>query len=144
MNLPCVNIVNNTQECLELGNLDAMRDWGHAKDYVRAMYLMLQQDEPRDYVVATGQQKSVRTFCEMAFAAAGLDIEWDGEGVDEIGYCRKLDQVVIRINPEYYRPAEVDSLLGDSSFAKKKLNWDMEYSFQELVEEMVAHDLGKI
>ena len=138
------NIVNNAQECLELGNLDAMRDWGHAKDYVRAMYLMLQQDEPRDYVVATGQQKSVRTFCEMAFAAAGLDIEWDGEGVDEIGYCRKLDQVVIRINPEYYRPAEVDSLLGDSSFAKKKLNWDMEYSFQELVEEMVAHDLGKI
>jgi len=104
----------------------------------------LQQDEPRDYVVATGQQKSVRTFCEMAFAAAGLDIEWDGEGIDEIGYCRKLDQVVIRINPEYYRPAEVDSLLGDSSFAKKKLNWDMKYSFQDLVEEMVAHDLGKI
>jgi GDPmannose 4,6-dehydratase len=130
------------QEFVELGNLDAKRDWGHARDYVEAMYLMLQQDEPDDYVIATGQQTSVRTFCEMAFETAGLPIEWDGEGVDEVGYCRSLDQVVIRINPEYYRPAEVDSLLGDSTYAQEKLGWKMESTLEKLVEEMVAYDVA--
>ncbi len=130
------------QEFVELGNLDAKRDWGHARDYVEAMYLMLQQGEPDDYVIATGQQTSVRTFCEMAFETAGLPIEWDGEGVDEVGYCRKLDHVVIRINPDYYRPAEVDSLLGDSTYAQKKLGWKMESTLEKLVEEMVAYDVA--
>jgi len=130
------------QEFVELGNLDAKRDWGHARDYVEAMYLMLQQDEPDDYVIATGQQTSVRTFCEMAFETAGLPIEWDGEGVDEVGYCRKLDHVVIRINPDYYRPAEVDSLLGDSTYAQEKLGWKMESTLEKLVEEMVAYDVA--
>jgi GDPmannose 4,6-dehydratase len=134
-------IAKGTQEFVELGNLDAMRDWGHAQDYVEAMYLMLQQDHPRDYVIATGKQTSVRTFCEMAFEAANLDLEWDGEGVDEVGYCRKLDQVVIRINPDFYRPAEVDSLLGDPTFAKRQLGWELKHNFEQLVTEMVAHDL---
>jgi GDPmannose 4,6-dehydratase len=131
------------QEFVELGNLDAKRDWGHARDYVEAMYLMLQQDKPSDYVIATGKQTSVRTFCEMAFDRAGLPIEWDGEGLDEVGYCRKLDQVVIRINPEYYRPAEVDSLLGDSSYAQEKLGWKLNSTLEDLVEEMVDYDLSK-
>jgi len=136
------NILGGTQSCVELGNLDAKRDWGHARDYVEAMYLLLQEDEPRDYVIATGKQTSVRTFCEMAFEFAGAPIEWDGEGVDEVGYCRRLDQVVIRINPEYYRPAEVDSLLGDSSFAQKQLGWKLNTSLEELVKEMVSYDLS--
>lgn len=136
------NILAGTQAFVELGNLDAKRDWGHARDYVEAMYLMLQQDEPQDYVIATGKQTSVRTFCEMAFEFAGIPIEWDGEGVEEVGYCRRLDQVVIRINPEYYRPAEVDSLLGDSSLAKKQLGWKLNTSLEGLVKEMVAYDLS--
>lgn len=136
------NILAGTQAFVELGNLDAKRDWGHARDYVEAMYLMLQQDEPQDYVIATGKQTSVRTFCEMAFEFAGIPIEWDGEGVEEVGYCRRLDQVVIRINPEYYRPAEVDSLLGDSSLAKEQLGWKLNTSLEGLVKEMVAYDLS--
>lgn len=136
------NILAGTQACVELGNLDAKRDWGHARDYVEAMYLMLQQDKPQDYVIATGKQTSVRTFCEMAFEFAGIPIEWDGEGVEEVGYSRRLDQVVIRINPEYYRPAEVDSLLGDSSLAKEKLGWKLNSSLEDLVKEMVGYDLS--
>lgn len=134
-------IAKGSQEFMQLGNLDAKRDWGHARDYVEAMRLMLQQDEPRDYVIATGKQTSVRTFCEKAFQAADLDLEWDGEGVDEVGYCAKLDQVVIRINPEFYRPAEVDSLLGDSTLAKEQLGWNIFSDINNLVEEMVHHDL---
>jgi GDPmannose 4,6-dehydratase len=133
-------IVFGRQEFVELGNLDAKRDWGHARDYVQAMYLMLQQDAPGDYVVATGKQTSVRKFCEMAFDAAGIPIEWQGEGLDEVGYCRKLDKTVIRINREFYRPAEVDSLLGDSLKAKKQLGWEIYSSLEDLVTEMVAYD----
>ena len=134
-----------SQDWIELGNLDARRDWGHAKDYVKAMYLMLQREEgPLDYVVATGIQTSVRTFCEKAFKAAGLDLSWRGKGVDETGYCYRLGKEVIKINPEYYRPAEVDTLLGDSRQAEELLGWTPEISLDELVFEMVDNDLRKI
>ena len=134
-----------SQDWIELGNLDARRDWGHAKDYVKAMYLMLQREEgPLDYVVATGIQTSVRTFCEKAFKAAGLDLTWKGKGVDETGYCYRLGKEVIKINPEYYRPAEVDTLLGDSRQAEELLGWVPEISLDSLVFEMVDHDLRQI
>lgn len=134
-----------SQDWIELGNLDARRDWGHAKDYVKAMYLMLQREGgPLDYVVATGIQTSVRTFCEKAFKAAGLDLSWRGKGVDEVGYCYRLGKEVIKINPEYYRPAEVDTLLGDSRQAEELLNWVPGISLDELVFEMVDHDLRQI
>jgi GDPmannose 4,6-dehydratase len=133
------------RDWIELGNLDARRDWGHAEDYVRAMYLMLQKEgEPSDYVIATGMQTSVRTFCEKAFESANLTIHWKGEGVDEVGYCPRLGKDVVKINPEYYRPAEVDTLLGDSRKAKEVLNWEPVISLDELVYEMVEHDLKKI
>lgn len=130
------------QDCIELGNLDAKRDWGHAKDYVEAMYLMLQSEEgPEDYVIATGKQTSVRTFCEMAFKAAKLTLEWRGEGLNETGYCPQLERDVIKINPEYYRPAEVDTLLGCPNKAIRKLGWEPKTSLEELVREMVENDL---
>jgi GDPmannose 4,6-dehydratase len=132
------------QECIELGNLDAKRDWGHAKDYVEAMYRMLQFEEPRDYVVATGEQTSVRSFCEMAFDAAGFRLVWIGEGLNEIGYCTKTEQTVIKINPEYYRPAEVDTLLGEALLAKELLKWEPQVTVKELVEEMIDHDMRSI
>ena len=135
-------IWNGKQEYVELGNLDSKRDWGHARDYVEAMYLMLQQDQADDYVVSTGKQTSVRQFCEIAFETAGLPITWEGEGLDEVGYCKKMDQVVIRINPEYYRPAEVDSLLGDSTYAKEKLGWKIQSTLEQLIQEMIAYDLA--
>lgn len=134
-----------SQDWIELGNLDARRDWGHAKDYVKAMYLMLQREEgPLDYVVATGIQTSVRAFCEKAFKAAGLDLSWKGRGVDEVGYCHRLDKEVIKINSDYYRPAEVDTLLGDSRKAEELLGWVPEISLDQLVFEMVEHDLKQI
>jgi len=139
------NVWAGSQDWIELGNLDARRDWGHAKDYVKAMYLMLQREEgPLDYVVATGIQTSVRTFCEKAFKAAGLDLSWRGKGVDEVGYCYRLGKEVIKINPEYYRPAEVDTLLGDSRQAEELLGWAPKISLDELVFEMVDHDLRQI
>ena len=139
------NVWAGSQDWIELGNLDARRDWGHAKDYVKAMYLMLQREEgPLDYVVATGIQTSVRTFCEKAFKAAGLDLSWRGEGVNETGYCYRLGKEVIKINPEYYRPAEVDTLLGDSRQAEELLGWTPEISLDELVFEMVDQDLRQI
>jgi len=137
-----VSVMKGKQEILELGNLDALRDWGHARDYVEAMYLMLQQDTPSDYVVATGKQTSVRRFCEMASDYLDLDLVWIGEGVTEVGYSRALDKTVIKINPEYYRPAEVDTLLGDASKAKHRLGWEPTTSLENLVEEMVAYDLA--
>jgi GDPmannose 4,6-dehydratase len=186
------------QDCLYLGNLDAKRDWGHARDYVRMQWLMLQQDEPEDYVIATGEQHSVREFVERAFGVLGIEIEWRGKGVEEVGVVGKIGSedkfsrqaakppreeavfarldsqaeqksfgpmgrknfaplrlcaryiekeslkegdVIVRVDPRYFRPTEVDTLLGDASKAKEKLGWEPEISFEEMVEEMVMEDL---
>lgn len=129
------------QDHVELGNMDSKRDWGHAKDYVKAMWLMLQQDKADDYVVATGETYLVRTFVELAFERAGFDIEWSGSDVNEIGTDKNTGKVVVRINPKFYRPAEVELLLGDSTKAEKTLNWKREVSFKELVNKMVDNDL---
>ena len=127
------------QDVLSLGNLDARRDWGHTKDFVEAMWLMLQQDEPDDYVIATGTQYSVRDFVEAAAPYFGMKIEWMGEGLNEVGYDWNTKRTVIKVDPKYFRPAEVESLLGDASKAKKKLGWEPKISFTELVEDMVLY-----
>ena len=127
------------QDCLYLGNLDAKRDWGHAKDYVRAMWLMLQQDEPDDYVIATGEQYSVREFVEKAAPFFGIKVEWMGEGLDEVGYDWSTKKTIIRVSDRYFRPTEVESLLGDASKAKKVLGWEPEITFDQLIEDMVLY-----
>ena len=126
---------------MELGNLSAQRDWGHSQDYVRAMWLMLQQDKPDDYVVATGETRTVRDFVTAAFGCLGIDIAWSGEGVNEIGTDKATGKTLVKVNPEFFRPAEVDVLLGDSSKAEKVLGWKREISFGQLVERMVQNDL---
>ncbi len=128
------------QDCLYLGNIDAKRDWGHAKDYVEMQWLMLQQEEPEDFVVATGHQYSVRQFVEVSAAELGINITWKGEGVDEQGFDEK-GRCIVRIDPRYFRPTEVETLLGDPSKAKSKLAWTPKISFKEMVEEMVREDL---
>jgi len=127
------------QNVLYLGNLNAKRDWGHAKDYVEAMWLMLQQDEPDDYVIATGEQYSVRDFVNEAAPYFGFKIEWMGEGEDEVGLDWNTKKSIIGINPRYFRPAEVDSLLGDATKAKEVLGWEPKTSFKELVEDMCIY-----
>ena len=127
------------QDCLYLGNLDAKRDWGHAKDFVEAMYLMLQQDEPDDYVIATGEQHSVREFVEEAAPIFGMKIEWMGEGLDEVGYDWNTKRTIIRVKDRYFRPAEVESLLGDPTKAKEKLGWEPTTTFKQLVEDMCIY-----
>ena len=127
------------QDCLYLGNLDAKRDWGHAKDFVEAMWLMLQQDEPDDFVIATGVQYSVRDFVKEAAPYFGMNIVWIGEGLDEIGYDWNTKKAVIRVDPKYFRPAEVETLLGDASKAKEKLGWEPKISFKQLVEDMCIY-----
>ena len=127
------------QDCLYLGNLDAKRDWGHAKDYARAMWLMLQQDEPDDYVIATGEQYTVREFVDRASNYFGMKIEWMGEGLDEVGYDWNTKRPVVKVSDKYFRPAEVESLLGDATKAKEKLGWEPEISFKELIEDMVLY-----
>ena len=127
------------QDCLYLGNLDAKRDWGHAKDYARAMWLMLQQDEPDDYVIATGEQYTVREFVNKASNYFGMKIEWMGEGMDEVGYDWNTKRPVVKVSDKYFRPAEVESLLGDATKAKEKLGWEPEISFKELIEDMVLY-----
>ena len=141
------------QDCLHLGNLDARRDWGHAKDYVEAQWLMLQQDEPEDFVIATGKQYTVRQMVETAAKELGIGLRWEGEGQEEVGIVDDLSQfkiensklrindVVVRIDPRYFRPAEVETLLGDPTKAKQKLGWETKISFEELVSEMVRADL---
>lgn len=129
------------QDCLYLGNLDAQRDWGHARDFVEGMWLMLQQPSPGDYVLATGESHSVREFVEKAFAAVGRKIEWKGKDTDEIGYQANTDQSLVRIDPVYFRPTEVDLLRGDASKARAKLGWSHKTQFSELVNEMVTADL---
>lgn len=134
-------IKQGVQEYLELGNLDSKRDWGHSKDYVRAMWLMLQQETPDDYVIATNETRTVREFVETAFSHIGITIEWKGTGVDEIGIDKATGKTIIKINPQYFRPAEVDVLLGNPAKAEKNLNWKREISFTELVKRMVDHDM---
>jgi len=129
-------IAKGEQEVLELGNLNAKRDWGHAKDFVEAMWLMLQQDEPDDYVVATGVQYSVREFVEEAAPYFGMKIAWEGDGLDEVGYDVQTGNKIIVVNPKYFRPAEVETLLGDATKAKEKLGWEPRTSFKQLVEDM--------
>ena len=144
------------QECLFLGNLSAMRDWGHAKDYVEAQWLILQQDEPEDFVIATGKQYSVRQMVETAARELGIALRWEGEGQEEIGVVDSVEtgrgvkdaalvpgQVIVRVDPRYFRPAEVETLLGDSTKAKLKLGWEPQVTFEELVSEMVRVDLDK-
>ena len=129
------------QEFVELGNLDAKRDWGHSKDYVRAMWLMLQQDTPDDYVVATGETRTVREFAECAFRAVGIELEWQGEGVDTVGINKANGKTVVKVNKKFYRPAEVELLLGNPAKAEQKLGWKREISFDELVTRMAQNDL---
>jgi GDPmannose 4,6-dehydratase len=133
-------IVQGSQDQLYLGNLDAKRDWGHAKDYVEAMWLMLQQPEPDDYVVATGQSHSVREFCDLAFARAGISLNWEGEGLLEKGIDPKTGRTLIEVDPRYFRPTEVDLLLGDPTRARQKLGWSPRIDFHELVALMVDSD----
>ena len=127
------------QDCLYLGNLNAKRDWGHAKDFVEAMWLMLQQDEPDDYVIATGVQYSVKDFVEEAAPYFGMKIAWEGEGLNEIGIDKLTKKTVIQVNPKYFRPAEVETLLGDATKAKEKLGWEPKISFKQLVEDMCVY-----
>ncbi len=129
------------QECLFLGNLDSLRDWGHAKDYVEMQWLMLQQDEPDDYVIATGEQHSVRDFVDASARELGIKIEWEGEGIDEKGINAANDKVIVSVDPRYFRPTEVDTLLGDPLKGKQKLGWQPKITFDELVKEMVRSDL---
>ena len=127
------------QDCLYLGNLNAKRDWGHAKDFVEAMWLMLQQDEPDDYVIATGTQYSVKDFVEEAAPYFGMRIAWEGEGLNEVGIDKLSKKTVIRVDPKYFRPAEVETLLGDATKAKQKLGWEPKISFEQLVEDMCIY-----
>lgn len=136
-----VRIKLGLQDCLELGNMDAKRDWGHAKDYVKAMWLMLQQDKPDDYVIASHETHTVREFVELSFKALDIDVKWSGKGVDEIGTDAATGKTIVKINPKFYRPAEVDLLLGNPAKAEKVLGWHREISFPELVERMVRNDM---
>ncbi|GAB4117360.1 MAG: GDP-mannose 4,6-dehydratase [Fimbriimonadaceae bacterium] len=129
------------QDRLYLGNMDALRDWGHARDYVEGMWMMLQTETPDDYVLATGKQYSVRQYVERAFGRVGLPIEWHGQGVDEIGVVAGTDRKVVAVDPVYYRPAEVETLLGDPTKAREKLGWSPRVTFEELVDEMVDADV---
>ncbi|MBT3387450.1 MAG: GDP-mannose 4,6-dehydratase [Desulfobacula sp.] len=129
------------QDCLFLGNLDAKRDWGHAKDYIKMQWLMLQQDQPEDFVIATGKQYSVKDFVNIAAKELNIGIAWKGSGIDEKGFDKKTNKQIVAVDPQYFRPTEVETLLGDPSKAKQKLGWEPEITFQELVTEMVHQDL---
>lgn len=134
----------NKQEILELGNLDAKRDWGFAKEYVEGMYLMMQEDKADTYILATNKTESIRNFVEMAFKAVDIKIQWQGSGVDEIGINEETGKTIVKINKKFYRPAEVELLIGDASKAKEKLNWESTTSLEELCKVMVEDDLYKI
>ena len=135
------NIFKGNQEKLQLGNLDAKRDWGYAKEYVESMWLMLQQDKPDDYVIATGVTKTVRDFVELAFKCIDIEINWEGSGVNEKGLCSKSGKEMVIINPRYFRPAEVEVLHGDPTYAQNKLGWKPKTSLEELVKIMMDYDL---
>jgi GDPmannose 4,6-dehydratase len=133
-------ILDGSRDFLELGNLDSKRDWGHAKDYCRGMWLMLQQEKPEDYVLSTNEFHSVREFVELAFSLRGFDIRWEGEGLQEVGVDTHTNRTLVKVNRRYFRPCEVDELLGDSRKAKIDMGWDAQTSFQDLVKEMVDYD----
>jgi GDPmannose 4,6-dehydratase len=146
------NISQGLEDCLYMGNMDALRDWGHAKDYVRMQWMMLQQDKPEDFVIATGVQYSVRQFIEWTAEELGIKLRWQGQGVDEVGVIESMSpphetlavgQTIVRIDPRYFRPTEVDTLLGDPTKAKEKLGWVPEITVQEMCKEMVAADLNQ-
>lgn len=138
------SVAKGESDILTLGNLDSLRDWGHAKDYCNAMYLMLQQDKPDDYVVATGEQYSVRKFVESCAPYFDMDIVWDGEGLDEVGIDKKTGRAIVKVDPKYFRPTEVESLLGDPTKAKTVLGWKPEYNFDSLVEEMCIYEKTRV
>ncbi len=140
--MAAVRIANGTQEKLYLGNLNAMRDWGYAKDYVECMWMILQHDTPEDFVIATGEYHSVREFCTLAFAEAGIKLRWEGKGIDEKGICEATGRVLVEVDAKYFRPAEVEQLLGDPTKAKTLLGWNpRKTSFEELVKIMVRGEL---
>ena len=139
--LSIANILKGKQERIELGNLEAKRDWGYAKEYVEAMWLILQQDRPDDFVISTGETHTIKEFVEEAFKVAGIDIIWEGTGIDEIGIDNKSKKVLVKVNPKYFRPAEVDLLIGDCSKAKTQLNWKRKVDFKQLVRIMVDYDM---
>ncbi|MBQ7630441.1 MAG: GDP-mannose 4,6-dehydratase [Selenomonadaceae bacterium] len=141
--LAVAKIMAGKQEKLSLGNLNSKRDWGFAGDYVEGMWRILQQEKPDDYVLATGETHTVREFVEAAFEQVGIKINWQGEGVDEKGYCAKTGKLLVDVNPKFFRPAEVDLLLGDPTKAEKNLGWKRKVSFKELVKIMVASDMKK-
>lgn len=129
------------QDCIELGNMDSKRDWGHSKDYVYAMWLMLQQEHADDYVIATNETRTVREFVETAFGKLGIGLEWVGEGIDEVGKDKETGRILVKVNKEFFRPAEVEVLLGNPEKAERELGWKRKVSFDELVERMVKNDL---
>lgn len=139
-----VSIARGLQDKLYIGNLDAQRDWGHAREYVRGMWLMLQQDEPDDYVLATGRTTSVRQFVELAFNEVGIPIRWEGAGIEEKGYHAETGVELIEVDPRYFRPSEVDLLIGDPAKAKERLGWEHETSLEDLVVEMIRNDEATI
>ncbi len=136
-------IQNKRQKCLYLGNLDAKRDWGHAKDFVKGMWLILQQKKPDDFVLATGETNTVRKFVELAFKEVGIKVNWEGKGINEVGKNPENGAIIVRVDKKYFRPAEVDILLGDYSKAKKQLKWSPTVSFNQLVKEMVFSEMKK-
>ena len=143
--LAAARIAQGKQDKLYLGNLDSLRDWGYAKDYVECMWLILQNDKPEDFVIATGVQHSVREFATLAFHHAGIELEWKGEGIDEVGVNKATGKTVVEVSPDFYRPTDVVNLLGDPTKAKNELGWNpQKTSFEELVEIMTKHDMGKV
>lgn len=145
ISLAAARIANGLQDKLYLGNLNALRDWGYARDYVECMWLMLQQDSPEDYVIATGEYHTVREFTTLAFARAGINLEWSGEGLNEKGIDTATGKILVEVDPKYFRPAEVEQLLGDPTKAKEQLGWNpRQTSFERLVEIMVDHDMAEI
>nr|MCR5556557.1 GDP-mannose 4,6-dehydratase [Butyrivibrio sp.] len=143
--LAASRIAQGKQDKLYLGNLSSLRDWGYAKDYVECMWLILQNDKPEDFVIATGVQHSVREFAQLAFHYAGIELEFRGEGADEKGYDKATGKVLVEVSPDFYRPTDVVNLLGDPTKAKEKLHWNPQTtSFEELVRIMVEHDMKKV
>lgn len=137
------NIVKGKQNCIYLGNLDSQRDWGYAKEYVEAMWLMMQQDKADDYVIATGETHSGKEFVQEAFKFAGIELEWQGEGIDEVGINKANGKIIVKISKEFFRPAEVDFLMGDASKAQKELGWSAQVTFKELIKIMMESELAK-